>query len=90
MPKYAIGFEYQGIHHFEDTAKFGVTSNVQKRDAEKQRLARNAGISLVPVPYWYVCLSCLSRLKVRWDGSLAALKSAIKEQNLHFSQLDVS
>ena len=50
LPDRNIGIEYQGVQHFEPVAHWGgeeALAKLQKRDAKKKRLCREAKVKLV-------------------------------------------
>lgn len=61
IPSLNIAFEYQGIHHYKDTAVFGPIELYKTRDIEKKELCEKYNIKLIIIPYW-------------WDNTLESLK----------------
>eukprot|EP01121_Diplochlamys_sp_Union-15-3_P014659 TRINITY_DN4702_c0_g1_i2.p1 TRINITY_DN4702_c0_g1~~TRINITY_DN4702_c0_g1_i2.p1 ORF type:complete len:314 (-),score=59.44 TRINITY_DN4702_c0_g1_i2:174-1115(-) len=53
IPSLKLAVEYQGFQHFQDNAIFGPASISRDRDAEKKKLCRDAGITLIDIPYWW-------------------------------------
>ena len=51
VPKYQIGFEYQGEHHYKEIPAFGSMEMYKRRDIEKSNICLAKGITLVKVPY---------------------------------------
>ena len=67
LVKRNIGFEYHGIHHYEDIPqRFSSLEMYKFRDSEKQKLCKQFGVHLIVIPYW-------------WDNKIASLKQTIHE-----------
>lgn len=58
--------EYNGEHHYNELGFFGPVEMYQLRDREKRALAKENGIALVTVPYW-------------WDKRLESLAASIHQ-----------
>lgn len=65
-PELELAVEYQGAHHYHELAFFGPLEVFQARDREKRRLCSEAGVRLVPVPYW-------------WDGAQGSLAATLNQ-----------
>jgi len=52
-PKLRLGFEYQGIQHYKDVSFAGQSNSVKLVDQLKQELAKQVGIDIIAVPYWW-------------------------------------
>lgn len=67
IPKYRIGIEYHGEHHYHNLeTAFGPTGTAShaERDQEKSALCESRGITLIPIPYW-------------WDGNKESLAATL-------------
>lgn len=68
IPKYLIGFEFQGEHHFYNLAEaFGPSGTAglySERDLLKSSLCQMRGITLITIPYW-------------WDGNVDSLSATL-------------
>ena len=53
LPKYNIGFEYHGEHHYQDIAAFGPLELYKQRDKEKEELCKKYHVELNIIPYWW-------------------------------------
>ena len=67
IPKYNIGLEYQGIHHYHDLPSFGPVELYKDRDERKKEICKKSNVILISVPY-------------TWNNSLSDLKKLIKEK----------
>ena len=68
IPSLNMGYEYQGIQHYEDFPFFGSAESHQLRDHQKKNILSKYGINIIPVPYW-------------WDNSSSSLFSSISNTN---------
>lgn len=66
IPKYNLGFEYHGEHHYKDIPAFGHLDMQQTRDNEKIALCEKYNVKLIVIPYW-------------WDGELDSLSNTIEK-----------
>jgi hypothetical protein len=57
--------EYQGEHHYLSSLRFGSASKQQQKDQIKQQIAKDEGITLIPIPFW-------------WDHSRESLAATIR------------
>jgi hypothetical protein len=64
LPEYSLAFEYQGEHHYYEVYKFGPHKLFSQRDERKRNASRNAGITLVEIPYW-------------WDFKMESLRATV-------------
>eukprot|EP01027_Heterolobosea_sp_BB2_P026356 GEZU01040587.1.p1 GENE.GEZU01040587.1~~GEZU01040587.1.p1 ORF type:complete len:509 (-),score=114.87 GEZU01040587.1:129-1430(-) len=70
IPSLRLALEYQGQQHYRELHVFGgasmssSTKTQSQRDHEKQSACKDAGITLITVPYW-------------WDRSIESLAAAI-------------
>lgn len=50
-----LGFEFHEQHHYFEGQYSQLLSltEIQKRDASKVTQAKNTGITLIPVPFWW-------------------------------------
>ena len=64
-----IAFEYHGIQHYEDipASGFATIEMSKQRDNEKEKLAKQFGITLIIIPYW-------------WDNNLDSLRNTIESK----------
>jgi hypothetical protein len=53
VPELHLAFEYQGEQHYFNIFSYGAQWGYEKRDAEKRRACKAAGITLIEVPYWW-------------------------------------
>jgi hypothetical protein len=53
LPELSLAFEYQGEVHYHSTGVFGSPTTRQNSDAFKQALAKQYGITVIPIPYWW-------------------------------------
>jgi len=53
VPVLHLALEYQGMQHYHHHNIFGTTMFRQQRDEEKRKACKNAGITLLEVPYWW-------------------------------------
>ena len=54
LPSLNLAFEYQERHHYLNTGKgYQPLETVLDRDLQKTRLAREQGITLVRIPFWW-------------------------------------
>jgi hypothetical protein len=65
IPRYNLAFEYQGEIHYKDISVYGSARKRQQSDKMKAEAAKNAGISLIAIPFW-------------WDQELLSLISTIR------------
>jgi hypothetical protein len=65
LPTLALALEYQGETHYFSSHTFGQASNRQRIDAIKQAFAKERGITLIPIPFW-------------WDKSPASIAATIQ------------
>lgn len=64
LPSFHLGFEYQGIQHYDSNLLKQCSNNQTKRDKEKLLKCEQSGITLISVPY------C-------WDGRAESIASRI-------------
>jgi hypothetical protein len=62
-----LAFEYQGETHYFDVPIYGPLQHRQKKDSEKAAVAKEEGITLITIPFW-------------WDKMEASLVATIKQQ----------
>lgn len=67
LPKYEVGFEYHGKHHYTDIPAFGMVEMYQTRDKEKLKLCFENGVTLIVIPFW-------------WDCSIESLRGTLSRQ----------
>jgi hypothetical protein len=60
-----MALEYQGETHFYSTHTYGSAANRQRVDQLKLKFAKEAGITLISIPFW-------------WDKSRASLAATIQ------------
>ena len=66
IPALQLALEYQGEQHYDDMpAAFSGFELLQKRDEEKEKLAKDHSIKIIYIPYW-------------WDQSLSTLQSSLQ------------
>eukprot|EP01114_Cavostelium_apophysatum_P022236 TRINITY_DN7981_c0_g1_i1.p1 TRINITY_DN7981_c0_g1~~TRINITY_DN7981_c0_g1_i1.p1 ORF type:complete len:228 (+),score=38.11 TRINITY_DN7981_c0_g1_i1:3-686(+) len=65
IPSLALAFEYQGEYHYQKLARFGNAEQKRALDSQKNDICRDAGITLIEVPYW-------------WDHSKNSLTATIQ------------
>jgi hypothetical protein len=65
LPFLSLALEYQGETHYVQTNTFGSPEARQQADKKKVRYASKAGITLIPIPFW-------------WDKSIPSLVATIK------------
>lgn len=53
LPSLALAFEYQGEYHFFPSFRFDPDQTVHVRDTLKKKLCEGAGITLIPIPFWW-------------------------------------
>ena len=53
IPKYRLGFEYQGEQHYYDIYALGNLWNQKEKDEEKRKACKENGITLIEIPYWW-------------------------------------
>src|SRR5688500_13406879 len=53
IPSLSLAFEYQGEQHYGTHYLYGSSDIVHKRDEEKMEKCKNAGITLIHIPYWW-------------------------------------
>lgn len=74
IPDLRLGFEYNGIQHYEFTEAFHDTEDSfreqQKRDMEKERLCKERGITLIKIRYDEELSAHFLRKKVEDSGFL--------------------
>jgi hypothetical protein len=61
----SLAFEYQGETHFFSSHTYGSASKRQQNDIKKMKFAKEFGITVIPVPFW-------------WNKSSASLVSTIR------------
>jgi hypothetical protein len=66
LPVFNLAIEFQGIQHYRDAIKLGEFRAYRARDLEKQAAAREVGLTLITVPYW-------------WDLSVSSLINTIHQ-----------
>jgi hypothetical protein len=64
LPQLSLALEYQGETHYFSTHIFGRASDRKEADQIKVEFARQIGITVIPVPFW-------------WDGSPESLAATI-------------
>lgn len=64
IPSLHLAIEYQGEQHFEDSLKFGGSSEQHNRDVNKKELCEKNGITLIEIPYW-------------WNGTKESIQATI-------------
>lgn len=70
IPKHQLALEFQGQHHYSWTPLYGDPFLQQQRDQMKRTICKEAGITIVDVPFW-------------WDrkkGSLMATLSSVRPE----------
>ena len=65
LPHLSLALEYQGETHYFSSHIFGKASTRQRADEIKQNFAKQMGITLIPIPFW-------------WDKSSKSLASTIQ------------
>jgi hypothetical protein len=65
IPHLSLAFEYQGETHYFSSHIFGKASNRQRADQIKRNFAKQMGITLISIPFW-------------WDKSPNSLASTIR------------
>lgn len=68
LPDCAVAFEYQGAQHYVDTMLYGRHEPYRQRDSLKKAIAKEAGITIIDVPYW-------------WDGKPASLLASFADSH---------
>jgi hypothetical protein len=53
IPSLNLAFEYQGEQHYSSHYLYGSPEIIQRRDQEKQMKCKEAGITLIHIPYWW-------------------------------------
>jgi hypothetical protein len=53
IPSRALAIEYQGRFHYEYTTLSGTPHEAKKKDEEKERVAKELGITLIEIPHWW-------------------------------------
>src|SRR5690349_7901399 len=53
IPSAALALEYQGGQHFASNSLHGSPDDNKKRDAQKRRACKEAGITLIEIPFWW-------------------------------------
>jgi hypothetical protein len=53
IPSYSLAFEYQGETHYYSTQTFGSAAERQRVDLLKQEHAKQSGITLIPIQFWW-------------------------------------
>ena len=53
IPSFNLAFEYQGEQHYSTHYLYGSPSIQQQRDQEKEMKCKEAGITLIHIPYWW-------------------------------------
>jgi hypothetical protein len=48
-----LAFEYQGEPHYVDISIYGQLHRRQTSDQQKADIAKNYGITLIPIPFWW-------------------------------------
>jgi hypothetical protein len=66
IPNLSLAFEYQGETHYFSTATFGLALARKKNDSLKDRFAKQMGITLIQVPFW-------------WDWTTESLAATIRK-----------
>jgi hypothetical protein len=66
VPKYSLGFEYQGQQHYFDVYPLPHNRVYVDRDQQKRIACKNAGVTLVEVPFW-------------WDFELESLRATVHQ-----------
>eukprot|EP01114_Cavostelium_apophysatum_P006045 TRINITY_DN1724_c0_g1_i1.p1 TRINITY_DN1724_c0_g1~~TRINITY_DN1724_c0_g1_i1.p1 ORF type:complete len:404 (+),score=49.64 TRINITY_DN1724_c0_g1_i1:149-1360(+) len=64
VPSLSLAFEFQGKQHYQSSPGYRFSSEPRERDRIKQLACKQAGITLIEVPYW-------------WDGSSDSLIATI-------------
>jgi hypothetical protein len=74
LPQLALALEYQGETHYISSPMFGRASDRQRADNLKSTFAKDMGITLLSIPFW-------------WDKSPSSLASTIElyRPDIHFS-----
>ncbi len=65
LPDLSLAFEYQGETHYFSSHIFGRATDRQRNDNIKLQYAREMGITLISIPFW-------------WKKSLSALSVTIQ------------
>jgi len=52
IPSLSIAFEYQGEQHYSEVECM-ITTDIALRDKEKQDVCKEAGVTLIEIPYWW-------------------------------------
>jgi hypothetical protein len=65
VPHLSLALEYQGETHYYSTHMFGKASDRQRADQIKQNFAKQMGITLLSIPFW-------------WDKSSSSLAATIQ------------
>ena len=66
IPSLNLAFEYQGEQHYSTHYLYGSPSIQQQRDQEKEMKCKEAGITLIHIPYW-------------WDKQKSSLVATIRQ-----------
>jgi hypothetical protein len=66
IPSLQLAFEYQGETHYISNAIYGSASKRQHNDKIKREIAKDEGITLISVPFW-------------WDKNPASLAATIRQ-----------
>jgi hypothetical protein len=54
LPHLSLAIEYQGEQHYNlNKVYFGSVENNQRRDQAKRKFAKQFGITLIPIPFWW-------------------------------------
>jgi hypothetical protein len=65
IPTLHLAFEYQGETHYYTTTVLGSAAQRQLSDSAKAKIAKNDGVTLIPIPFW-------------WDKSPSSLAATIR------------
>jgi hypothetical protein len=64
IPSLSLAFEYQGEIHYRTSILHGSAAQRQKIDQAKANYAKDIGVTLIPIPFW-------------WDKSSESLAATI-------------
>jgi hypothetical protein len=53
MPDLSLALEYQGEMHYYSSHIFGRATTRQHADQVKRKFAKDLGITLIPIPFWW-------------------------------------
>jgi hypothetical protein len=78
-PDLSLALEYQGETHYFSTHIFGKASERQRADQIKRKFAKQLGITLISIPFW-------------WDKSPQSLAATIRSirPDIHFENVESS